>query len=106
MASTLSTYPLEHMASVSPAVNPDSTARLYAALAAEAGVAPDLTVPGEDVVLGEMVHEDGTRYVWLINMTDAVVTATPRGAGLVTLDGDSVGRVTLPPFGVEVLRRD
>jgi hypothetical protein len=43
--------------------------------------------------------------VWLINMTDVETTATPTGASLVSLDGDSVGQVTLPPFGVEVLKR-
>ena len=101
----LCTYPLEHMAAVSAAVNPDSTAVLYAALAAEADVRPDLRVDSPDVVVGEMEHADGARFVWLINMTDEETTATPRGAELVTLDGDSVGQVTLPPFGVEVLRR-
>ena len=90
---------------VSAAVNPDATALLYAALAAEADVLPELRVEGNDVILGEMEHPDGTGYVWLINMTDADATATPRGADLVTLDGDSVGQVILPPFGVEVLRR-
>ena len=93
------------MAAVSAAVNPDSTASLYAALAHEAGVLPDLRVDGTDVILGEMEHPDGSRYVWLINMTDAETKATPRGAELVTLDGGSVGQVALPPFGVEVLRR-
>ena len=101
----LCTYPLEHMAAVSAAINPDSTALLYAALAAEADVLPDLRLDGTEVILGEMEHADGARYVWLINMTDREAVATPRGASLVTLDGDSVGQVTLPPFGVEVLRR-
>ena len=86
-------------------MNPDSTAVLYAALAAEADVVPDLRVDSPDVIVGEMEHADGARFVWLINMTDVETTATPRGAELVTLDGDSVGQVTLPPFGVEVLRR-
>ena len=90
---------------MSAAVNPDSTAVLYAALAAEADVLPDLRVDGTDVVLVEMEHADGARYVWLINMTDAETTATPTGASLVSLAGESVGQVTLAPFGVEVLRR-
>ena len=101
----LCTYPLEHMAAVSAAVNPDSTAVLYAALAAEADVVPDLRVDSPEVIVGEMEHADGARFVWLINMTDVETMATPRGAELVTLDGDSVRQVTLPPFGVEVLRR-
>ena len=68
----LCTYPIEHMAAVSAAVNPDCTAVLYAALAADSGVLPELRVDSTDVIVGEMDGADGTRYVWLINMADAV----------------------------------
>src|SRR5690606_18080472 len=71
----LATYPLEHMAAVSPSINPNDLATLYAALAADAGVAPEVTVPGGDVIVGAMEHEDGRRFVWLVNMTDARVRA-------------------------------
>ena len=101
----LCTYPIEHMASVSAAVNPDATAVLYAALAADAGVHPDVRVDSTDVIVGEMEHPDESRYVWLVNMADAVVETVPSGASLVTLDGDAVSSVVLSPFGVEVLRR-
>lgn len=104
----LCTYPIEHMAAVTGAVNPDDTARLYAALAADAGVVPEVTIPSPDVVVGEMHHADGRRFVWFINMTDADVTAAPTvadGVALVPLGGgETVSTVTLPPFGVEVLQ--
>ena len=101
----LCTYPIEHMAAVSAAVNPDSTPVLYGALAAEAGVAPDLSVDSPDVIVGEMEGGDGARYVWLVNMADAEVETVPSGASLLTLDGDAVASVTLSPFGVEVFTR-
>lgn len=105
----LSTYPLEHMAAVSPAINPNDLVTLYGALAADAGVAPAVTVPGGDVIVGEMEHKDGRRFVWLINMTDAPVQAQPvfaSGGALLGLDGAPVaGTVDLAAWGVEVLQR-
>ena len=103
----LCTYPLEHMAAVSAAVNPDDTARLYAALARDAGLEPEVVVDSTAVIVGELAHSDGTRYVWVINMADAPQTVTPvlPGGSLETLDGNAVTEVTLAPFGVEVLRR-
>lgn len=106
-AAILNTYPVEHMGAVSARVNPDSTARLYAALAADAGVAPDITVPGQQVITGELVHEDGRRFVWLINMTDAEVTVSPAlrdGATARTLAGAPASDVTLGAWDVEVLQ--
>ena len=102
----LCTYPLEHMASLCAAVNPDDTWRLYAALAAEAGAQPRIRVDSPDVVVGELVHEDGRTFVWLVNMTDADTVAVPvlRSGGLVPLDGgDVLTDVPLPPYGVAVL---
>jgi endo-1,4-beta-mannosidase len=105
----LCTYPLEHMAAVSPAVNPNDLARLYAALAADAGVAPDVRVDDSQVIVGQLDHEDGRRFVWLINMADQDTEAfptVPSGEALVPLGGGTpVTSVTLPPFGVEVLER-
>lgn len=105
----LCTYPLEHMAAVTPAVNPNDVARLYAALAADAGVAPEVRVDDPDVIVGQLDHEDGRRFVWLINMTDRATEAfpaVPTREVLVPLGGgDAVTAVTLPPYGVEVLER-
>ena len=54
-----------------------------------------------------MVHEDGRRFVWLINLADAERTATPiLASGSLTGEaGESVADVTLPAFGVQVLER-
>jgi hypothetical protein len=103
----LCTYPIEYMASVTPAVNPEDTWRLYAALAAEAGVQPQVRVESPDVIVGELRHEEGDRFIWFVNMVDAETVATPvlAAGSLVTLDrGDPLPAVTLGPFGVTVAR--
>jgi hypothetical protein len=95
------------MAALTAGVNPEDTWRLYAALAAEAGVTPEVRVDSPDVVCGEMVHEDGRRFVWLINLSDVERTATPilASGSLVDEAGAVVTDVTLPAFGVQVLER-
>jgi hypothetical protein len=104
----LSTYPLEHLAAAQGRVNPEATWRVYRALAAEAGAAPPVTVPGPQVLVDSLVHEDGTRFVWLVSESADEVEARPRtsdGSTLHTLDGEPVGdTVALPPYGVAVLR--
>ncbi|AMM21576.1 beta-mannosidase [Frondihabitans sp. PAMC 28766] len=100
----LGTYPIEYFASAAPFVNPEPTWRLYDALATEAGVRRDVTVPDPIVSASEMVHDDGTRYVWFVSQSDAAVTVTPAlpSGSLETLDGDAVTSVDLAPFGVMV----
>ena len=98
----LSTYPLEHLAAGTPRVNPDAVQTLYDALAEAAGV--DRTVRVEDprIAADVLVHEDGTRYAWLVSQADEAVAVKPilSGASL-PAGGESV---TLAPFGVAVLR--
>ena len=104
----LCTYPLEHMAAETAAVNPENTWRLYRALALEAGVRPAVRVDSPDVTCGEMVHRDGRRFVWLINLSGKDLTAYPvaESSVLVPLGGeDPVSAVRLSAFGVEVLER-
>jgi endo-1,4-beta-mannosidase len=107
-AFVLCTYPVEHMAARTPRVNPEPTWRLYAALAAEAGVAPEVSTPDPRVMTARMEHEDGRRYVWFVSQHDAPVTARPvltggaAGARLVGLDGADLHEFELPPFGVVV----
>jgi hypothetical protein len=103
----LCTYPIEHMAAVTAAVNPDATVDLYRALAAVAGVAPDISVDSPDVIVGELNHADGRQFVWLINMADHETSVAPKSpAGVMPIGGgDPVHTVALPPFGVEVLQR-
>ncbi|TDC66738.1 glycoside hydrolase 5 family protein [Streptomyces hainanensis] len=101
----LCTYPIEHMAAVTPRVNPEPTWRLYAALAAEAGVAPEVSVADPRVLVGSMAHEDGRVFVWFVSQHDEPLTAAPtlRTAGhLLDLDGAKLATVDLPPFGVVV----
>ncbi|RKN35169.1 cellulase family glycosylhydrolase [Streptomyces hoynatensis] len=101
----LCTYPIEHMAAVTPRVNPEPTWRLYAALAAEAGVAPEVSVPDPRVLVGRMAHEDGRVFVWFVSEHEeelAFRPTLPEGAGLRDLDGAPLTTLTLPPFGVIV----
>jgi endo-1,4-beta-mannosidase len=103
----LSTYPLEHLAAAGSRVNPESTWRIYAALAAEAGVTPPVTVPDPRVLVDALEHEDGTRFVWLVSESDDEVKVSPRveQGSLTTMDGDAVDSpVLLPPYGVQVFR--
>lgn len=103
----LSTYPLEHLAASSSRVNPESTWRVYRALAEEAGATAPVGVADPRVLVDALVHEDGTRFVWLVSEADDELKVQPRvdDGALETLDGDPVGpTVLLPAYGVQVLR--
>jgi endo-1,4-beta-mannosidase len=100
----LCTYPLEHMAALTPAVNPEPTWRLYAALAEEAGVRPHVRVEDPRVLVGTMRHEDGRELVWFLSQHPEPLSAEPvldRGR-LADLDGAGIGAVDLPAYGVRV----
>jgi hypothetical protein len=117
----LCTYPLEHMAAQTMGMNPEPTWRIYSALADVAGVTPEVSVADPRVVVGELVHEDGRRFVWFINMVDTSLRCEPklRSGALLSLDaaqkpaearafcGDALRPearfLELPPFGVQVL---
>ncbi|HEY2507729.1 MAG TPA: cellulase family glycosylhydrolase [Streptosporangiaceae bacterium] len=115
----LCTYPVEHMAAVTPAVNPEATGRLYEALAAHAGVRRLVRVDDPRVATDVLVRADGARFCWLVSQAGEELTVKPElGGGLVLapLDADQAvtaglgaGRlsadgqaVVLPPFGVGV----
>jgi hypothetical protein len=98
----LSTYPLEHLAAGTPRVNPDATTRLYDALADEAGVERPVRVEDPRVAADVMVHEDGTRYAWLVSQADEPVTVKPVLSGATLPPGRE--STTLGPYGVAVLR--
>src|SRR5439155_26508830 len=55
-ATVLCTYPVEHFAARTPAVNPESTWRLYSALATLAGVARPVRVDDPRVLAGVVRH--------------------------------------------------
>jgi endo-1,4-beta-mannosidase len=102
----LCTYPLEHMAAVTPRVNPEPTYRLYDALADLAGVTRPVTVEDPRVLAAELRHRDGRRFVFLVSQAAAEVTVKPtvhgRLADLHT--GAPVTEVALHAYGVQVLR--
>jgi endo-1,4-beta-mannosidase len=100
------TYPLEHMAAVTPGVNPEAGQALYGALAVHAGVSRPVTVEDPRVAVDIVDHADGRRFVWLVSQSDAPLAVKPTvaaGSALRSLDGGEVSDgVTLAPFGVGV----
>ncbi|HEX4058749.1 MAG TPA: cellulase family glycosylhydrolase [Galbitalea sp.] len=99
----LSTYPLEYFAAVNREVNPEPTHRIYAALAAEAGVVPDVRVDDPRVLVSELAHDDGTRLIWFVSESNESLTVTPILTSGALYDGEQVAStVTLAPFGVAV----
>ncbi|GAA2365935.1 cellulase family glycosylhydrolase [Streptomyces cuspidosporus] len=100
------TYPIEHMAAVTPRVNPEATTTLYDALAAHAGVRRPVTVPDPRVAVDRLVHENGRVFVWLVSQAAEELSVEPAVADgrLTTLDGSPADTVVLAPYGVRVLR--
>ncbi|MEJ3748868.1 cellulase family glycosylhydrolase [Actinomycetes bacterium KLBMP 9797] len=103
----LCTYPLEAMAAATPAVNPEQTWRLYAALADHAGVRPPVRVDDPRVLVDWLDRADGARFAWLVSQSAEPLTVTPETAsGSAPRDlesGAEATTVTLPPYGVRVL---
>jgi endo-1,4-beta-mannosidase len=102
----LCTYPLEHMAAVTPRVNPEPTYRLYDALAELSGVTRPVTVEDPRVLAAELRHRDGRRFAWLVSQAAAEITVKPTVEGhLADLHtGEPAVVVALPAYGVQVLR--
>jgi endo-1,4-beta-mannosidase len=102
------TYPLEHMAAVTPAVNPEAGQALYGALAAYAGIDRPVTVDDPRVAVDLIDHEDGRRFVWLVSQSDGELAVKPtvaQGLALRGLDGsDTADGIVLEPFGVGVFQ--
>ncbi|GDY29595.1 cellulase family glycosylhydrolase [Gandjariella thermophila] len=102
----LCTYPVEHMAALTPAVNPEDTRVLYAALAEWAGVDRPVVVDEPHVAADVLDHADSRRFAFLTSQSDQPVTVRPvvTGGRLVDLDGGAeLSTVDLPPYGVRVL---
>jgi hypothetical protein len=102
----LCTYPVEQMAALTPAVNPDDTVTLYAALAAHAQIRPPVTVDDPRVACDVLVRADGARFAFLVSHTDELLTVKPvleQGCRLTTLDGEEVtGEVSIDSSGIAV----
>jgi hypothetical protein len=103
----LCTYPVEHMAALTPRVNPDDTVTLYDALARHAGVRRPVAVADPRVACDTLIRDDGALFAVLASHAAEALTVTPAlgGGELTTLDGeDAAEGVTLGPFGIKVLR--
>jgi endo-1,4-beta-mannosidase len=93
----LCTYPIEHMAARTAAVNPENTWRLYSALAAEAGVARLVRVDDPRVLVG-LVRSGTTLRALFVNCSNERIAADPIVSG-VALNLPTRG-LTLDPLGV------
>lgn len=106
----LCTYPVEHMAARTPRVNPESTWRLYAALAEVAGVQRPLTASDPRVMTGLLRTGNGEVAV-LVNTSAQPVEVRLITTGAAsygrhdTAPGEALTQLALPPFEVEILSR-
>jgi endo-1,4-beta-mannosidase len=104
----LGTYPVEHMAALTPRVNPDDAVTLYTALAAHAGVRCPVTVDDPRIACDTLVRDDGTTFAVLASHADEPLTIKPvlsDGGALTEFDGeDLLEGVTLEPFGINVFK--
>jgi endo-1,4-beta-mannosidase len=100
----LCTYPLEHMAARTPWANPESTWRIYSALATVAGVSRPVRVDDPRVLAG-CLASGATSTIVLVNASEDELSLEPLPAGGAVL-GDSAWPLTLDPFGVAVLPLD
>jgi endo-1,4-beta-mannosidase len=106
----LCTYPLEYLAACTPRVNPESTWRLYSALASVAGVELPLAVADPRVMVGRL-RTPGSELAILVNSSGAELEVAP----IITGDAawrrhgaagtDPVDKLTLAPYEVELLTR-
>ncbi len=101
------TYPLEYLAAQTRSVNPDPSCALYAALAAVAGVLPEVTVADPVVMVAGLRHTSGRRFVWLISQSAEPLTVTPsvsdRGRLIPLGGGTPLHTIDLAPYGVRVV---
>jgi endo-1,4-beta-mannosidase len=97
-STVLCTYPIEHMAARVPASNPESTWRLYSALASAAGVARPVRVNDPRVLVGGLRTGSGGLAVF-VNCSADTVAMEPIASGPWELPPPGAWS-TLEPFGV------
>ena len=97
----LCTYPIEHMAARTAHANPESTWRLYSALATQAGVRRPVRVDDPRVVTG-LVRSGNAYTALLLNCSNDTIVADPILADGVALLATGDEPLLLAPFGVEV----
>jgi len=106
----LCTYPVEHMAARTPRVNPESTWRLYAALAVAGGVQRPLAAGDPRVITG-LIRTAAGEVAVLVNTSSQqvevplVTTGTASYGRRDTAPGETLKQLVLPPFEVEILSR-
>jgi endo-1,4-beta-mannosidase len=104
----LSVHPLEYMASLGAAVNPDDTVRLYRALALEAGAEEPVRVERPDVHVDRLVRDDGEVFVFFVSYAaealEVEVRLEPGSRLLELVGGEPIDRVALAPRGIAVAR--
>lgn len=98
----LCTYPLEYMAARTPRANPESTWRLYSALATEAGVRRPVRIDDPRVVTG-LVRSGDSHVALFLNCSNDTIAAEPILADGVVLPAACDEPLLLAPFGVEAL---
>ena len=94
----LCTYPIEHFAARTPGVNPESTWRIYSALAEVAGVSRPIRVADPRVLVGRL-RGDEFETVLFVNSSSERISADPILADGVELSVPD-GPLLLEPFGV------
>jgi endo-1,4-beta-mannosidase len=97
----LCTYPIEHFAARTPAVNPESTWQIYSALADVAGVQRPVRVDDPRVLVGRLRRPD-SELVLFVNCSAERIVAEPILAEGVELSAPA-GSLTLEPLGVAVV---
>ncbi len=106
----LGSFPVEFFGATRRNANEDDQVyRLYGALAAEAGIVPEVQVVGSRTYMDQLEHEDGTRYSWFVSLDPEPVVVAPSVApGTLLVDvlsgEDLTQKCPLPSFGVRVAR--
>jgi endo-1,4-beta-mannosidase len=94
----LCTYPIEHMAARSAAVNPEDTFRIYSALATAAGVARPVRVEDPRVLVGRVRSGDSETALF-VNCAAGPIAAEP----IVSEGKLEASELRLEPFGVAAI---
>jgi endo-1,4-beta-mannosidase len=101
-STVLCTYPIEHMAARLPASNPESTWRLYSALASAAGVARPVRVDDPRVLVGAL-RTGNEEIAVFVNCSGDTIAVEPVVSGSLKLPPPGAWS-TLAPFGVAAVR--
>ena len=101
----LCTYPLEHLAARTPGANPESTWRIYSALAELAGVSRPVRVDDPRVLVGSVRRSGGRETVLFVNCSNATIEVDPIVEDDVGLELES-DSLLLEPFGVGTVPRE